>query len=41
LDPNFAVAFFNRGKAYRQQGQNDEAQADFAKAKQLGYTGPQ
>ena len=40
IDPNDATSYYNRGLAYRQQGENDKAQADFAKAKQLGYTGP-
>ena len=41
LNPNYALAYNNRGIAYLAQGKNDQAQADFAKARQLGYTGSQ
>ena len=37
LKPDFAAAYYNRGAAYRSQGRTAEAQADFNKAKQLGY----
>jgi tetratricopeptide (TPR) repeat protein len=41
LNPNYAYAYYNRGIVYREQGKYDKAEADFAKAKQLGYTGSQ
>jgi tetratricopeptide (TPR) repeat protein len=39
--PENAGYYYNRGVAYRKMGKNTEAQADFDKAKQLGYTVPQ
>jgi len=41
LDPNFAKGYYNRALFFKAEGQNAQAQADFAKAKQLGYTGPE
>jgi tetratricopeptide (TPR) repeat protein len=41
LSQNYALAYYNRGVTYRKQGKDAQAQADFDKAKQLGYTGPQ
>jgi tetratricopeptide (TPR) repeat protein len=41
LDARSAEAYYNRGLAYRQLGKDAQAQADFKKAKQLGYTVPQ
>jgi tetratricopeptide (TPR) repeat protein len=41
LDPNYGQAYDNRGITYRRQGKDAQAQADFYKAKQLGYTRPQ
>jgi tetratricopeptide (TPR) repeat protein len=41
LDSNYANAYYSRGLAYRKQGNEAQAQADFRKAKQLGYTGSQ
>jgi tetratricopeptide (TPR) repeat protein len=44
LDPNDPVngfVYYLRGKAYRELGRTAEAQADFDKAKQLGYTSSQ
>src|SRR5271165_4018575 len=41
LDPNYAKAYHNRGLSYSRLGKNAQAQADFDKAKQLGYTGPE
>jgi len=41
LDPNNAAAYYHRGLAYLRLGYHAKAQADFDKAKQLGYTGPQ
>jgi hypothetical protein len=38
-DPNFAKAYNNCVICYREQGKEARAQADFKKAKQLGYTG--
>jgi Flp pilus assembly protein TadD len=35
LDPDNAPAYQARGKLYQQRGENDKAQADFAKAKEL------
>jgi tetratricopeptide (TPR) repeat protein len=35
-----AVAFYERGLAFREWGNEGQAQRDFDKAKQLGYTGP-
>lgn len=37
LAPNHALAYHNRGICYQQLGDNAKAQADFAKAKELGY----
>lgn len=39
LDPDFAGAYSNRGTAYRHQDEADLAEADFAKAKELGFGG--
>jgi tetratricopeptide (TPR) repeat protein len=41
LNPNYAAAYHDRGLAYKQLGKNAQSQADFDKAKQLSYTGPQ
>src|SRR6516164_6259190 len=41
LEPNFAATYYNRGITYRKQGKDARAQADFDKAKQLGYRGSQ
>ena len=41
VDPNNGRAYYNRGLGYRQQGNNAQAQADFDKAKKLGFTPPQ
>jgi tetratricopeptide (TPR) repeat protein len=39
LNPNSALAYNSRARAFEAQGKHAEAQADFDKAKQLGYTG--
>ena len=39
LNPNFAMAYKNRGDAYKIQGELDKAKADFAKAEELGRAG--
>ena len=39
LNPNSALAYNSRARAFEAQGKHVEAQADFDKAKQLGYTG--
>ena len=36
LDPDFAIAFMDRGLAYYHLGQHTKAEADFAKARSLG-----
>ena len=41
MNPEYARAYYNRGLAYRNVGKQSKAQADFDKAKQLGYTGPE
>jgi Flp pilus assembly protein TadD len=41
LRPDNGNFYFERGNAYRKLGKEAQAQADFDKAKQLGYTGPQ
>jgi len=41
LNPNYAKGYYKRGICYREQGKTFEAQADFDKAKQLGYSGSQ
>jgi tetratricopeptide (TPR) repeat protein len=41
MNPGHARAYHNRGLAYRLFGKQSKAQADFDKAKQLGYTGPE
>jgi tetratricopeptide (TPR) repeat protein len=41
VDPNYGQAYYNRGLTNHIQGKDAQAQADFDKAKQLGYTGPQ
>lgn len=38
LKPNLAETYFNRGKCYTELGNPSQAQANFAKAKELGYT---
>jgi tetratricopeptide (TPR) repeat protein len=38
-DPNFAVAWYNKGIALKTLGRTTEADAAFAKAEELGYTG--
>jgi tetratricopeptide (TPR) repeat protein len=37
LNPNYANAYYNRGLVYRIQGNKAQAQADFNKARQLGF----
>lgn len=37
INPNLAVAYYNRGNAYDRRGETDKAEADFKKAKELGY----
>jgi Flp pilus assembly protein TadD len=37
LDPEYARAYYNRGFAYEEKGDQAKAKADFAKAKELGY----
>ena len=37
LDPQDALAYYNRGVAYDNLGKTIEAERDFAKAKELGY----
>ncbi len=39
LNPNLAIAYQFRGLCYQQLGDEAKAQADFARAKQLGYSG--
>jgi Flp pilus assembly protein TadD len=39
LDPHYAAAYFNRGAAFQQRGQVDQARADFANAKQSKAAG--
>jgi tetratricopeptide (TPR) repeat protein len=40
LDPQDAKSYYDRGYAYRGLGgQNEQAERDFAKAKELGYEG--
>jgi tetratricopeptide (TPR) repeat protein len=41
LSPNEGDGYYWRGISYHRLGKNVEAQADFNKAKELGYTGPQ
>jgi tetratricopeptide (TPR) repeat protein len=41
VSPNEGDGYYWRGISYRRLGKNVEAQADFNKAKELGYTGPQ
>jgi len=38
LDPDYSMAWGNRGTALEKLGRTAEAQAAFAKAKELGYT---
>jgi len=40
IHPNFALAYFNRAVAYREQGNTKKAESDFTKAKLLGYDKP-
>ena len=37
LEPQLAVAYSNRGFVFEELGDNKNAEADFAKAKELGY----
>ena len=39
LNPNYAQAYYWLGRCYELLGDNAKAQADFAKAKELGYNG--
>jgi hypothetical protein len=39
LNPKFAGAYSNRGTAYQRLNESDRAQADFDKAKELGFGG--
>jgi hypothetical protein len=41
VGPNHAEAYHSQGIAYRELGKRSKAQADFDKAKQLGYNGSQ
>jgi tetratricopeptide (TPR) repeat protein len=40
-NPDFAGAYFNRGVTYGRLGNDVKADADFAKAKELGYEFPE
>ena len=40
IHPNFALAYFNRGVAYQDQGDKKKAENDFTKAELLGYDKP-
>ena len=40
LNPKFAVAYYNRGVAKGRSGDNEGAEEDFAKAKELGFSSP-
>ena len=37
LNPGFAAAYWSRGLAYKKQGDHAQAEADFAKAKELTF----
>ena len=37
IDPDFAVAYRNRGHAYEKQGDLTKAKSDFESAKRLGF----
>jgi tetratricopeptide (TPR) repeat protein len=39
LNPQYALAYNNRGNAYQAKGNQARADADFAEARRLGYTG--
>ena len=39
--PGEAAAYYNRGLSYQELGNMDKADADFAKAKELGYEPPE
>ena len=39
IDPNNFVYYNDRGFAYQEIGDNARAQADFKRAKELGYNG--
>ena len=36
LDPDFAEAYYNRGLAHGENGENDRAEEDLAQATELG-----
>jgi len=40
LNPNYAEAYKNRGIAYQRKNLPDKAEADFEKAKSLGFEAP-
>ena len=40
LNPEFATAYYNRGRAYKIIGKQIEAERDFATAKELGFPAP-
>lgn len=39
LSPNWSNSYYNRGFCYQYIGDNEKSQADFAKARELGYKG--
>lgn len=39
IDQNFALAYHNRGVTYKKLGSTEQANQDFARARQLGYNG--
>ena len=38
IDPEEAAVYINRGNVYDKMGEYDKVEADFAKAKDLGYS---
>ena len=40
INPDYALAYYNRATAYQELGDADKAAADFARAKELGYEPP-
>ena len=38
IEPNYGYAYWHRGKCHEAKGDRSKAQADFAKARELGYS---
>ncbi len=41
LNPEYAMAYYNRGVAWGELSEDEKAEADFAKAQELGFVPPE